>query len=100
MLLSGDAGIGKSRLVQSTRERIGPDATVLRYQCSPLHQDTALFPVIQQLMRSIGLVGEQSDGGQARQGTDWLPSGDIDADGISAIALPSPGDQVDRPSSA
>ena len=60
VLLSGDAGIGKSRVVQTTRERIGPEAAVLRYQCSPFHQDTALFPVLQQIVRSIGLVDGQS----------------------------------------
>ena len=60
MLLAGDAGIGKSRLVQTARELIGRSAQVLRYQCSPLHQDTALFPVIQQLMWSIGIASQQT----------------------------------------
>jgi class 3 adenylate cyclase/tetratricopeptide (TPR) repeat protein len=78
-LLSGDAGIGKSRLVQSTRERIGPDVIVLRYQCSPLHQNTTLFPVIQQLMRSIGIVGQQSTRDKLAKVQDWLPSADMDA---------------------
>ena len=79
LLLSGDAGIGKSRLIQSTRERIGPDATVLRYQCSPLHQSTTLFPVIQQLKRSIGIVGRQSTSDKLAKLQDWLPSANIDA---------------------
>ncbi|MFO1081311.1 MAG: AAA family ATPase [Reyranellaceae bacterium] len=60
VLLSGDAGIGKSRLVQSTRERIGEPPLLLNYQCSPLHQDTALFPIAQHLARSIGLAADQS----------------------------------------
>jgi class 3 adenylate cyclase/tetratricopeptide (TPR) repeat protein len=79
VLLSGDAGIGKSRLVQAARERMGPDVTVLRYQCSPLHQDTALFPVIQQLMRSMGIVGQQSTADKLAKVQDWLPSANIDA---------------------
>jgi tetratricopeptide (TPR) repeat protein len=79
VLLSGDAGIGKSRLVQATRERMGPDVTVLRYQCSPLHHDTALFPVIQQLMRSMGIVGQQSTADKLAKVQDWLPSANIDA---------------------
>jgi class 3 adenylate cyclase/tetratricopeptide (TPR) repeat protein len=79
VLMSGDAGIGKSRLVQATRERVGPDATVLRYQCSPLHHDTALFPVIQQLMRSMGIVGQQSTADKLAKVQDWLPSAYIDA---------------------
>ncbi len=80
VLLSGDAGIGKSRLVESTRERIGPEATVLRYQCSPLHQDTALFPVIQQLTRTIGLGGEQSEEDKLAKARHWLHTGGLDAD--------------------
>ena len=79
MLLSGEAGIGKSRLVQAMRERIGPDATVLRYQCSPLHQHTMLFPVIQQLMRSIGIAGQQSTTDKLAKVQEWLPPATGDA---------------------
>ena len=78
VLLSGDAGIGKSRLVQSTRDRIGAEVAVLRYQCSPLHQDTALFPVIQQLMKTIGLVGEQSLAEKLAKAGQWLQMGGLD----------------------
>ena len=78
-LVSGDAGIGKSRLVESTRERIGPEVAILRYQCSPLHQDTALFPVIQQLMRSIGLAGEQSTPDKLAKVRQWLESAGLDS---------------------
>jgi class 3 adenylate cyclase/tetratricopeptide (TPR) repeat protein len=78
VLLSGDAGIGKSRLVQSTRDRIGAEVAVLRYQCSPLHQDTALFPVIQQLMKSIGLVSEQSIADKLAKARQWLQMGGLD----------------------
>jgi class 3 adenylate cyclase/tetratricopeptide (TPR) repeat protein len=79
VLLSGDAGIGKSRLVQSIRERVGPDVTVLRYQCSPLHQQTALFPVIQLLIRSIGILGQQTTINKLAKVREWLPSSNIDA---------------------
>jgi len=71
ILLSGEAGIGKSRLVQALRERIGPEAIVLRYQCSPLHQHTMLFPVIQQLMRSIGIAGQQSTTDKLAKVQEW-----------------------------
>ena len=79
VLLSGEAGIGKSRLVQAMRERIGPDATVLRYQCSPLHQHTMLFPVIQQLMRSIGISGQQSTMDKLVKVQEWSPPATRDA---------------------
>ena len=80
VLLSGDAGIGKSRLVQSTRDRIGAEAAVLRYQCSPLHQDTALFPVAQQLTRSFGLEAEHSTAEKLAKARQWLQAGSLDVD--------------------
>jgi class 3 adenylate cyclase len=71
VLLSGDAGIGKSRLVQSTRERIGA-ATVMSYQCSRSTRH-AMFPVVYQLTRSIrsATSGRRRKG---RQGDPWLRS--------------------------
>jgi class 3 adenylate cyclase len=79
VLLSGDAGIGKSRVVQTTRERIGPEAAVLRYQCSPFHQDTALFPVLQQIVRSIGLVDGQATEEKLARAQQWLQSAELDS---------------------
>jgi class 3 adenylate cyclase/predicted ATPase len=53
VLLSGEAGIGKSRLVRSLRERLEAEAyTPLRYQGSPYHTDSALHPIIEQLERA------------------------------------------------
>ena len=50
MLLVGEAGIGKSRLVQAALDAVAEgDSTILRYQCSPHRTGTALWPVIQQL---------------------------------------------------
>ena len=50
MLLVGEAGIGKSRLVQAVLDTVAAgNCTTLRYQCSPHHTGTALWPVIQQL---------------------------------------------------
>ena len=53
VLLSGEPGIGKSRLVHALRDRLaGEPHTPLRYQCSPYHTGTALYPVIDQLERA------------------------------------------------
>ena len=49
MLLSGEPGIGKSRLVEVVRSRLHEPHTVLRYQCSSLHLNDPLHPVIRQL---------------------------------------------------
>ncbi len=55
VLLSGEPGIGKSRIVQDLRERIGADDPIrLRYQCSPYHANSALYPVIRQLEHAAG----------------------------------------------
>ena len=46
VLISGEPGIGKSRLTAALYERIaGEPHTRLRYFCSPHHQDSALYPV-------------------------------------------------------
>lgn len=53
VLLSGDAGIGKSRLTRTLMERVADDPhTRLRYQCSPYHVNSALHPFIAQLERA------------------------------------------------
>jgi class 3 adenylate cyclase/predicted ATPase len=56
MLLVGEAGIGKSRLVQATLDAVAgrEEHTALRYQCSPHHTGTALWPVARQLARAAG----------------------------------------------
>jgi TOMM system kinase/cyclase fusion protein len=54
VLLSGEPGIGKSRLVEVLRERvISQGATRLVFRCSPYHQQSVLFPVIDHLQRFL-----------------------------------------------
>jgi class 3 adenylate cyclase len=56
VLISGEPGIGKSRIAQTVVERLGAEPhTRLRYFCSPHHQDSALYPSIAQLERAAGL---------------------------------------------
>ena len=53
VLLSGEAGIGKSRLVQVLREQVAsePQAWLTPCQCSPYHRHSALYPLIELLER-------------------------------------------------
>jgi TOMM system kinase/cyclase fusion protein len=55
VLLSGEAGIGKSRLVQVLMEQVAaePQAWLTPCQCSPYHQNTALYPLIELLERVV-----------------------------------------------
>ncbi|MBB4277447.1 adenylate/guanylate cyclase domain-containing protein [Rhizobium mongolense] len=54
--LFGEAGIGKSRILQELRERLKEEnVTYLRYFCSPYHTQSALFPVIDQLLRAASI---------------------------------------------
>ena len=57
VLVSGEAGIGKSRITAAFEERLHAEPHLrLRYFCSPYHQDSALFPVIDQLGRAAGFA--------------------------------------------
>jgi hypothetical protein len=61
VLLSGEPGIGKSRLTQTLVERLGGEPhTRLRLFCSPHHQDHALYPTITQLERAAGFRREDT----------------------------------------
>jgi predicted ATPase len=57
VLLSGEAGIGKSRLTAALFERLATEPHArLRYFCSPRHTDSALYPIISQMERAAGFA--------------------------------------------
>ena len=61
VLLSGEAGIGKSRLTASLMERLVTEPlTRLRYFCSPQHTGSAFFPIINQMERGAGLAHDDT----------------------------------------
>jgi class 3 adenylate cyclase len=65
VLLSGEAGIGKSRLTAALLEGLPNEPnTRLRYFCSPQHTDSALYPIIGQMERAAGLA--YGDSAQAK----------------------------------
>jgi class 3 adenylate cyclase/tetratricopeptide (TPR) repeat protein len=61
VLISGEAGIGKSRIAMALQEQLGTERVVrLRYFCSPHRRDSAFFPIVSQLERSAAIVREDA----------------------------------------
>jgi class 3 adenylate cyclase/predicted ATPase len=57
VLLSGEPGIGKSRLTAALLERLASEPHIrLRYFCSPQHTDSAFYPIIHQMERAAGFA--------------------------------------------
>ena len=61
VLLSGEAGIGKSRLTAALLERLAAEPhTRLRYFCSPQHINSAFYPIISQMERTAGFAHDDT----------------------------------------
>jgi class 3 adenylate cyclase/predicted ATPase/DNA-binding CsgD family transcriptional regulator len=62
VLLVGEAGIGKSRIARALLDAVAEEPhTRIRYQCSPYHIDSALWPVVQQLIHAAGIKAADPD---------------------------------------
>jgi predicted ATPase len=62
VLLSGEPGIGKSRLAVELQQRLQEERhTCLRYFCSPHHEDNTLYPIISQLQAAAGFRRDDTD---------------------------------------
>ena len=59
-LISGEAGIGKSRMLAALSERIAGEPQVrVRYQCSPHHVNDAFYPITSQIWHAAGFVSDE-----------------------------------------
>jgi class 3 adenylate cyclase len=97
MLVSGEAGIGKSRLLLAFEDLLLPEQVVkVHYFCSPHHRDTPLYPVISQIERASNIVRDESDEAKLNNLTAYLSSNhasEQDVAQITDLVLPrsSPG---------
>ncbi len=91
VLISGEPGIGKSRLTAALSEHIGGEPhTRLRYFCSPHHQDSALHPFISQLERAAGFARDDTVGAKLAKLQATLAPGGADHALLSELlSLPS-----------
>ena len=102
VLLSGEAGVGKSRILRSFRERLEDELrNRVLYYCSSYHQNSAFYPAIDQLER--GLRFKKDDGAakkldklEAVLGELGLPVPEIAPPLASLLSLPA-GDRYPPP---
>jgi hypothetical protein len=82
VLVSGEPGIGKSRIAETIGERLTSEPhTRLRYFCSPHHQDSALHPAIRQLERAAGFQREDTAEHRLDKLEALLSSGSMNCEG-------------------
>ena len=94
VLISGEPGIGKSRLTAALSAHIESEPhTRLRYFCSPRHQDSALYPFIAQLERAAGFARDDTVDAKLGKLRALLAPGTRDDDDIAllseVLSLPS-----------
>jgi TOMM system kinase/cyclase fusion protein len=96
VLLSGEAGIGKSRITQALRERVSHEPHIhLRCQCSPYYTNSALYPIVAHLERAMrcereALPATKLDALEALLAQSGLPI--ADAAPLFAVLLSIPSD--------
>lgn len=99
VLLYGEAGIGKSRMVSVLHERVSSEPySMLFFQCSPHYTNTALYPVIEQVALASGIGSEDPDEQKLAKLGAWLGPGFDTAESLALFAtllsIPIPGDET------
>jgi class 3 adenylate cyclase len=88
VVLTGEPGIGKSRLVQALKERIAAEShTRLESRCSPYYEHTPLYPVIDQLPRELGWRYDDSFEGKLDKLEQVCTRANLSEEGIGLLAI-------------
>jgi class 3 adenylate cyclase/tetratricopeptide (TPR) repeat protein len=89
VLLAGEAGIGKSRMCMALASRIAAeDRFVIRLQCSPFHNHSALYPIITSFERKAGLTLAMSPEEKLQRiGAEVQRSGNVPGETIALFAV-------------
>lgn len=86
VLVSGDAGIGKSRLIQELLKGLGdPQVPILSFQCERLYAGTALHPVIEHVRRAAGISFAEPVRARFDRLAAWYDAPAPDADAIAVL---------------
>jgi class 3 adenylate cyclase/predicted ATPase len=86
VLLGGEPGIGKSRLLRALRERLADEPCLpLSHYCSPFHQASALHPVIDLLERAAGFARDDTPAGKLDKLEALLARGTADLAGAAPL---------------
>jgi predicted ATPase len=88
-LLCGEGGIGKSRIAEQLRERIGTAKNFrVRYQCSPFHTNSALQPAIEQLEHAASFADDDDDDKRLTKLEELLRATTPDLDRVMQLFAP------------
>ena len=101
VLVSGEAGIGKSRLAAEVAARVAPEPQArARFLCSPDHRHSILYPVVVRLERAAGFADSDTEEQKLEKLATLLANGDPGDDEMQLIAellsLPNTAGNLDR----
>ena len=86
VLLTGEAGIGKSRISQALRERLKSEPSMtLLWQCSPYFANSALYSVVQQLERAAGIVAADLPNARSSKLEQALAATGLESEGLGYL---------------
>ncbi|HEV7320083.1 MAG TPA: AAA family ATPase [Ensifer sp.] len=87
VVLDGEAGIGKTRIIRELTDRIHADPHIgMRYQCSPYYQTSALRPLIEQLSEAAGFHASDDDEKKALKLGSLLKVTDASSEAVALLA--------------